>query len=101
MANTLNSSADPICPTYGAATLALMSGTITQANITNQTGDFLNDSAKPGSANGYINNYANYTCGVSRVGGFNNAWVNGVLSQNITPVYNNGLLSFGETGRQS
>ena len=101
MANTANSLADSICPTYGAATISLMSGTITQANITNQTGDFLNDAASKTGANGYTNNFSNITAGVARVGGFNNAWVNGCLSQNVTPVYNNGLLSFGETGRQS
>ena len=101
MANTANSLADPICPTYGAATLSLMSGTITQANITNQTGDFLNDAASKTGANGYVNNYSNLTAGVARVGGFNNAWMNGCLSQNVTPTYSASLLDFGHTGRQS
>jgi hypothetical protein len=91
--NAANSLADPICPTYAAGTVSVNSGST--------TGDLLNDSAKPGSANGYINNWSNIAIGVARVGGFNNGWTNVCNSQNITPTYSSGLVSFGNTGRQS
>ena len=88
MANTGNSLADNICPTYAAGTLSKISG--------GTTGDTLNDSAAPGQTNGYANSINDIT-----VGSFNSAWTNGDLSQNFQPVYRNGLLSFGNTGLQS
>ena len=88
MANTGNSLADAICPTFAAGSFSKISG--------GTTGDILNDSAAPGQANGYANSINDIT-----VGSFNNTWTNGDLSQNVQPVYRNGLLSFGNTGLQS
>lgn len=86
-ANSLNSTADAICPTFAAGTVAIISS---GAKATN------NDGALPGGANGYQNQYP---CGTA--GSFNNEWSNGCWSQNIQPTYSSGLLSFGRTGRQS
>ena len=88
MANTLNSSADPICPTFSSGYLSIQS--------TSNFSDLNNDSANPGSANGYQNQEPGIT-----VGSFNNDWNNGCLTQSVTPTYSSGLLSFGNTGRQS
>ena len=91
MANLNNSAADPLCVTYAAGTLSLTTGKGTGAG-----GDFNNDCAKPGQPNGYYNSFPSNT-----VGGFNNDWSNGCNSQSVNPTYSSGLLSFGETGRQS
>ena len=80
--------ADAICPTFAAGTVSLISG----SNVTARLGD----SAKPGSANGVT---GQFPC--STAGSFNNEWANGCLSQNVTPTFSSGLLSFGNTGRQS
>ena len=86
-------SVDHITPTYAAGTISINSGSA--------TGDILNDSASGSGANGYTNNFDNISLGVARVGGYNSGWNNGCLTQSVTPVYANGLLSFGNTGRQS
>ena len=85
--------ADHITPTYAAGTIS--------TNSMNGTGDILNDCASASGANGYTNNFDNISLGVARVGGYNSGWNNGCLTQSVTPVYANGLLSFGNTGRQS
>ena len=86
-ANTKNSLADPICPTYAAGTVSIISS---GAKATN------NDSALAGQPNGYQNQVAGST-----VGSFNNDWQNGCWSQNVQPTYSTSLLDFGHTGRQS
>ena len=53
--NPLNSSNDPICPTYGVGTVSIISAVILSGIVT--TGDFLNDSASASGANGYTNNF--------------------------------------------
>jgi len=85
--NAKNSLADAICPTYAAGTISLISGGQKATN---------NDSAKPGSPNGYQNVVA-----CSDVGSFNNGWENGCWSQNVNPTYSSSLIDFGHTGRQS
>ena len=106
MANLLNSAADPIAPTYGTGAVSINSGIGTNETGVNSTvGDFLNDSTSPTGANGYVNNFTSYgSSGLNRVGGFNNGWSNGCLSHQglgVSPTYSSGLLSFGNTGRQS
>ncbi len=87
-ANTKNSLADAICPTYAAGT---------NANISQGAKAFNNDSACPGQPNGYQN-----TLTGSTVGSFNNDWINYDLTQSVAPTYSSaGLLSFGRTGLQS
>ena len=81
--------ADAICATYAAGTLSIVSGSSSK--------NLNNDSAKPGSPNGYQNQNPSET-----VGSFNNDWANGDLSQSVSPTYSSsGLLSFGRTGLQS
>jgi hypothetical protein len=87
-ANTQNSLKDPICPTYAAGSISIMSGT--------GTGDVLNDSALAGQPNGYNNTITGFT-----VGSFNNGWENGCWSQNVVPTYSSSLIRFGLEGRQS
>ena len=87
--NLLNSSNDPICPTFAAGSFSLVSNA--KSIFSN-----LNDSAAPGVANGYANTIIGLT-----VGSFNSDWNNNVLTQSIQPAYSNGLLSFGNTGLQS
>lgn len=101
--NASNSLADPIAPTYGTGALSIMSGVNTQQTGVNSTvGDFLNDNALPGGANGYTNNFTNYgTSSLSRAGGFNNGWTNGCLSKTTPPTYSSSLIRFGLEGRQS
>jgi len=104
--NLLNSSADPLAPTYGTGAVSIVSGINTQqAGVNSTVGDFLNDAAVPGQPNGYTNNFTNYAAsGMSRAGGYNNGWCNGSLSHQgfgIPPTYSSGLLSFGNTGRQA
>jgi hypothetical protein len=84
----LSSAADPICPTFAAGSMSIVSG----------SGNFNlnNDSAAPGVANGYVNQCPSIT-----VGSFNNDWNNDYLTQTKTPTYSSGLLSFGNTGLQS
>ena len=106
MANLLSSASDPIAPTYGTGAVSIMSGINTAETGVNSTvGDFLNDSASPTGANGYINNFTSYgSSGLNRVGGFNSGWANGCLSHQglgCAPTYSSGLLSFGNTGRQA
>ncbi len=99
-ANTGNSTADQIMPTYAAGTLA-KNDTPYVTGIA--TFDILNDcvcvnTAITGSsvAMGYINQVNPYT-----VGSVNNGWANGCLSQNVTPTWSASLLDAGHTGRQS
>ena len=99
MANALNSTADAICPTYAAGTIS--KNDTPYAGIA--TYDILNDCVCIGSALtggtvgfGYINQVNPWT-----VGSMNNGWANGCLSQNVTPTYSSGVLSFGNTGLQS
>ena len=87
--NMGNSSADPICPTYAAGTMSKVS--------TGDFSDILKDAAGTG-ANGYV---TNTQVPSSRAGSFNHDWNNDCHSQNVTPTYSAGLLSFGNTGRQS
>lgn len=101
-----DSSKDPIAPTYGTGSVSIVSGINTQETGVNSTvGDFLNDNAAPGSANGYVNNFTYYgSSQMSRAGGYNNGWNNGCLSHagfGIPPTYSSGLVSFGNTGRQA
>lgn len=91
MANLSNSAADPICPTFAAGTNALLTG-----KGGNAGGEFNNDCALKGQPNGYYNSFPSTT-----VGSFNNDWSNGCWTQSVQPTYSNGLLSFGNTGRQS
>ena len=91
MANLSNSAADPICPTYAAGTISLVTG-----KGANAGGDFNNDCAMKGQPNGYFN-----TMVCSTVGSFNSGWENGCWTQTVQPTYSKGLLSFGNTGRQS
>ncbi len=105
MANTLDSLKDPIAPTYGTGAVSIISGVNTQETGVNSTvGDFLNDNALPGGANGYVNNFTGYaSSSMNRVGGFNNGFTNGALSHagfGLVPTYSSGLVSFGNTGRQ-
>lgn len=86
--NLLNSSNDPLCPTFAAGSMSINSGT-TVFNLNN-------DSAAPGQPNGYVNQAPSMT-----VGSFNNDWNNDYLTQTKTPTYSSGLLSFGNTGLQS
>lgn len=104
--NLLNSAADPKAPTYGTGAVSIVSGINTQETGVNSTvGDFLNDNALPGGANGYTNNFTDYgNSTMNRAGGFNNGWANGCLSHagfGIPPTYSSGLVSFGNTGRQA
>ena len=86
--NSGNSLADPICPTYAAGSISLISGI--------GTGDILNDCALAGQPNGYNNSITGNT-----VGSFNNGWENGCYTQSVTPTFSTSLLDFGHTGRQS
>jgi hypothetical protein len=92
MANALNSNTDPICPTYASGTFALITGT---GSVNEFNNDFYN--GKAGATYGYNNEF---TYGRT-VGANNNDWANASLSQSVPVVYRNGLLSFGNTGRQS
>lgn len=90
MANLGDSLKDPICPTYAAGTVSLMS----KADFS----DRLLDGAGSG-ANGYL---ANTEQASVTVGSFNCDWNNDCWSQSVLPTYGSGgLLSFGNTGRQS
>ncbi len=95
MANLLNSTADPICPTYGAGTVSVTTAKIS----TGGAGEFNNDgwNNQPGAGYGAFNqnDYGR------TVNAKNDAWTNDCLTQSIQPTYSSGLLSFGRTGRQS
>lgn len=75
---------DRICPTFATGTVSLVNRNNT-------------DAALAGSVEGTTGKSTYH----NTVGSSNFSWVNGCLTQTVTPTFSTSLVDFGNTGRQS